>query len=446
MYVNIIQEVAIYTDKLPGKNYELLDVPGFDSPIKEHRDAGLEAIKLADAFLFLTNGQQPSLTEPQVRLLHEIQQNHFEAMQRAFGIITKLDLCQTPTIYQEHHEKTHAELVDKHFKPERIFAACPRIQIINENSEEFRVINCKLQSFSDDLVQGFQRSKDSLNKFIEYDLPKTHLKQLVDLGRMRLVRYVIERIDKIKEKQLWPQNLSITSIDEYIKQQNIESWDQIYYNRIFEPAFAKANYWHTTIVTKERRKFIDDIKQKFRDSFFDLTKEFVQRTFPIEQLMFEKFGASKLQLNVHPIDTDIREKLSIELENIVNKTSNILAEHLYHKYICELENILNNICPQLKDLYRTTLTLEKCTNETDALILRVCRPVIIATLRYSYLDLTVKQDAINELIYIAPMVAFNIANQDGNGLLLGSQIRASAELLADRGDITTSFIKILFKK
>ncbi|CAF3764414.1 unnamed protein product, partial [Rotaria sp. Silwood1] len=111
VYVNIIKEIAIYTDRLPGKNYELLDVPGFDSPIKEHRDAGLQAIKTADAFLFLTNGQQPSLTQPQIRLLHEIQENHFEAMQRAFGIITKLDLCQTPATYQDHYDKALNELI-----------------------------------------------------------------------------------------------------------------------------------------------------------------------------------------------------------------------------------------------------------------------------------------------------------------------------------------------
>ncbi|CAF3970368.1 unnamed protein product [Rotaria sordida] len=423
LYVNIIKEIAIYTDKLPGKNYELLDVPGFDSPIKEHRDAGLQAIKTADAFLFLTNGQQPSLTEPQICLLHEIQQNHFEAMQRAFGIITKLDLCQTPTIYQEHYEKASTELIDKHFKPERIYAACPRMQTVDENSEEFRVINHKLHSFGDDLEQGFTRSKNGLNKFIEFELPKTHLKQLVDLGRMRLVRHVLERLDTIKQNQLWSQNLAMTSIDEYIKQHNTENWDKIFYENIFQPAFAKANHWHTTIVTKERTKFVDNVKQKFHDSFLDLTEEFRKRTYPIERLMFEAHCYSKLQLNSHPTDNELRERLSIELEEIVGQTSNILAEYFYHQYIYELENILNDICPQLKDLYRTKLTLEQCTHETHALVLRVCRPMIMATLRYSYLDLPVKQDAINELIYIAPTVAFNIANipdKNGEGGILAS--------------------------
>ncbi|CAF3900995.1 unnamed protein product [Rotaria sp. Silwood1] len=433
---------------LTGRNYELLDVPGFDSPIKEHRDAGLQAIKTADAFLFLTNGQQPSLTQPQIRLLYEIQENHFEAMQRAFGIITKLDLCQTPSIYQDHYDKAFNELIEKNFKPEHIYVACPRLQILDRSTEEFRIIDRKIHSFSDDLAQGFERSKDGLEKFIEYELPKTHLKQLIDLGRMRLVRHVLEGIDKIKEEKFLPQNLDI-SIDEYIKQQNIENWDQVYYENIFQPAFAKANHWHTTTITKERTKFIDDVKLKFHNFFLDLTKDFLKETHQIEQLMVETYGYTKLQLNAHPTDNQVREKLSIELEKLVDKASDILAEHFYDRYICELENILYDICPQLKDLYCTKLTLEKCRNETHALILRACRPVIMATLRYSHLDSAVKQDAINELIYIAPMVVFNIANasdKNNGGGLLSSIISKSVESLSSTNDMGTALIKTLFEK
>ncbi|CAF3877569.1 unnamed protein product, partial [Rotaria sp. Silwood1] len=327
------------------------------------------------------------------------------------------------------------------------YVTCPRLQILDRNTEEFHIINRKIHSFSDDLAQGFERSKDGIKKFIEYELPKTHLKQLTDLGRMRLVRHVLEGLDKIKEKQLLPQNLNI-SIDEYIKQQNIESWDRIYHEHIFQPAFAKANYWHTTTITKERTKFIDDVKLKFHNSFLDLTKDFLKETHQIEQLMFEAYGYTKLQLNAHPTDNQVREKLSIELEKLVDKASDILAEYFYDQYICELESILCDICPQLKDLYHTKLTLEKCRNETHALILRVCRPVITATLRYSHLDSAVKQDAISELIYIAPMVVFNIANASDKNTssgILSTVISKSVEALSSTNDMTTVLIKTLFK-
>jgi hypothetical protein len=275
------------------------------------------------------------------------------------------------------------------------------------------------------------------------------LKQLIDLGKMRLAQDVSERLDIIKE--LLPQNLKMTSINEYIKQQNIESWDQVYDQEIFQPVFNQANYWHTTIVTKERAKFVDDVKQKFFETFLNLTEEFLQRKSQIEQLMFEKPGYSKIQLNVHPIDNEVREKLSIELEKIVDRTSDFLARHFYHKYIREMEIILNGICPQSKHLFRTELTLEKCTNETHALILRVCRPIITAALRYSHLDLDVKQDAINQLIYIAPFVASNImetADRDGGGGCgkLGEDIRRQVASLVSTGDMAPLLIKSLFNK
>jgi hypothetical protein len=73
----------------------------------------------------------------------------------------------------------------------------------------------------------------------------------------------------------------------------------------------------------------------------------------------------------------------------------------------------------------------------------------MATLRYSHLDPAVKQDAINELIYIAPTVAFNIANspdRSGSSGILGMDIHKSVELLASKNEMTTSIIKTLFKK
>ncbi|UJR11491.1 hypothetical protein I4U23_015671 [Adineta vaga] len=446
LYVNIIKEIAIYTDRLPGRNYELLDVPGFDSPIKEHRDAGLEAVKNADAFLFLTSGQNPSLTQPQIQLLNEIRQNHFEAMQRAFGIITKLDLCQTSDNFKEHYRNSYNELIDKGFQPEHIFVTCSRLQLLDRNCEEYRIIDSKIRNFGDGLNDGFERSKEALNRFIEFELPKTHLKQLIDIGRMRLVRPVSERIDQIHEKQLLPANLADMSIDDYIKQQKIESWDRVYDEKIFKPAFAQANSWHGKIITKERALFAEKVKEHFHNSFLDRTHDFLKSTHPIEQIMLETYGYSKLQLNVHPTDNQERERLSFELEKVIDETSNVLAEYLYHHYVCGFEDILNAVCPHLKDLYRPKLTLEKCLNETHALILRVARPIIMATLRYSHLDLPVKHDAIKELIYIAPIVASNIAhNQKQGQSSLAEEIEKIAKELNGLNDLTTLIIKTLFK-
>lgn len=88
-------------------------------------------------------------------------------MSRASAIITGLDLCQTSTTYRDHLEKTSNELVEKHLQPERIYVACPRIQIIDKNSEEFRVIEKNCEHLVMRFYTVFNRVKkvsiDSLN-------------------------------------------------------------------------------------------------------------------------------------------------------------------------------------------------------------------------------------------------------------------------------------------
>lgn len=83
----------------------------------------------------------------------------------------------------------------------------------------------------------------------------------------------------MKEKQLIPQNLGSMSTDDYIKQQNKENWHQIYEKNIFQSVFEQANCWHTIVATKERANFVEDVKQKFREAFLDLTVESSQRMF-----------------------------------------------------------------------------------------------------------------------------------------------------------------------
>ena len=161
--------------------------------------------------------------------------------------------------------------------------------------------------------------------------------------------------------------------------------------------------------------------------------------------MCEQFEYSKLQLNVHPTDNAERGKLSVELEKIVDDTSNYLADYFYREYICGFEVIVNNVCPFLKDLFRTQLTLEKCLNETHALILRVARPMITAALRYSHWDLPVKRNAIQDLIYISPTVAATIAHyKKESKSSLATEIEKQVKELNSQPDLSTPIIQKLF--
>jgi hypothetical protein len=63
--------------------------------------------------------------------------------------------------------------------------------------------------------------------------------------------------------------------------------------------------------------------------------------------------------------------------------------------------------------------------------------------------LRVKQSAVNELIYIAPTIAFHIAhasNRDGGSGILGKEIFKSAELLGGTNETIPVSIRKLFKE
>ncbi|CAF1409497.1 unnamed protein product [Adineta steineri] len=394
------------------KNYELSDVPGFDSPIKEHRDAGLEAIKVADAFLFLTDGGRPSLTRDQIHLLNEIQdgKQHYEAMKRAFGIVTKLDCCHTPHQFNERSTKARQELVDKGFKEDHIFAVCSIMNHSKEKFEEHQTIINKIRHF-DDLQNGFQHSKEALNRFIEFELPKTHLNQLIDLGCNKLGRYAIE--GQSNAKNLFPPGINPddeTSCHDYYKQETDEKWDEIYHRDFFQPTFDKANIWQKRMLVLQRIQFIEEVKRRFNESFDSLTKSFIECPVDMHNEMMKQYSYTALHSTSQPIDDRLREDLSFKLETFVSQTVNTLARYLYDEYVNKLERILNEISPEENDdLYRTQrLSYDICKHEIRAIVLHTCRPIITATLRFSHSDKDCRCSAVNELIRIAPAIACHL--------------------------------------
>ena len=394
-----------------------MDVPGSDSPIKEHRDAGLRAIKQADAFLFLTDGGRPSLTRDQTRLLDEIQneKQHYEAMKRAFGIITKLDKCHTRDDYNDHLRKTKLQLIEKGFREAQVFAVCSIINHTDPKSDKYHAIVNKIKDF-DDLQNGFQLSKAALNQFIEFELPKTHINQLIDFGFHRLSRSVNRSVSNAKKHLSSDINFADESwFDEHIKREYDEKWDEIFQNDFFQPTFDEANTWQKTVLTQQREQFLNDTHKCFRDHFMGLTKQFMDSPVNAHGMMMKKYDYTALHPTFQTIDDEFRKNLSFQLEECVLKTSKKLAQHLYDEYVCTLQNIFNKISPEDHDqIYQTKLTDEMCQYEMRAVVLRICRPIIIATLRFPHSNQQSRDAAAKQLVLLAPAIACHLC-ENNNG-------------------------------
>jgi hypothetical protein len=433
--------------KILGKGYELRDVPGFDSPIKEHRDEAIKSIKSADGFIYVTDGQRPSLQKDQLDLLKEIQGGtHYDPMQRAFGIITRLDQCQTLTLYKQHLNKSRDQLLQNHFRKENIFPACSLIHIPTENSEQKEKIENYIHTNGFvELQDGFEKSRQALNDFIEHELPKTHMKQLNELAKKQLARHIEETITIGKSRLSSPFDDEQISSQDYHQTIKLKTWDRVYEHALYQPAIDNVNMWLKETLTKQRKNFFIETGNVFRETFLQKTSESDRLQAIILQRTLEQDDTTALHANTHPIDDQERKKLVIELHNIVSQTSDKLAEYLYSTYICQMEERLNeNIYPEVGDLFHVEkMTLGKCKNETNALVMRICEPLITATLRYSHKDTDVREDAINHLLYIAPIVAqklcnnHNVAEHD-SGIQMPNIVQGILKVL----DITDNVINV----
>ncbi len=391
-----------------GENYILLDVPGCDSPIVEHRSSAINAVQNADAFLFLTDGQRPSLTNDQIRLLNEIQDGHFDGMKRAFGIITKLDLCQTRAKYFEHRAKTQSELEQKGFLTEHIFTVAANVNLLEETKSDLDQLNQIKERVKqyDSLLDGFDKCKKTINEYIEYKLPYARFRQIINMVQQKIFRYVQDTL-KLGE-QLIPIDTEQISLDDYIKQINAEKWNEIFHKERYEPVLARASRWQKETLASKRMECTTSLKKYFYDQFQLSTENIIQKSHPIEQVMLEQHDISILQMNPYDIETQEREKIVQSMLQAVKDASNELAIYMYEKYVNELEKILNDICPEQGDLFQSSLTIEHCAIEVRTLISRVTHPIIIATIRWPHVYNENRIEAARELARIAPIIAFNV--------------------------------------
>ncbi|CAF0999602.1 unnamed protein product [Didymodactylos carnosus] len=130
-------------------------------------------------------------------------------------------------------------------------------------------------------------------------------------------------------------------------------WDRTYPEQRYQLTYDKANLWRRTILIMYCSQFFDNSKKTFRDRFLELTEEFAQQLPPIKERTLKLADTNALHLNTHSVDDQLRKNLTSNFLKIVNKTSNDLAQHLYQKYIYEMEVVLNKICPEENNLFRT---------------------------------------------------------------------------------------------
>lgn len=329
-------------------------------------------------------------------------------MKRAFGLISKLDLCQTREKYVEHRRKSQSELEEKGFLSEHIFAVAANVVLLEETRADMNHLNRIKQQVQryDSLLDGFEKCKKALNHHIEFQLPYARFRQLTTLTQQKIFRFVQDAL-KLGQ-QLIPINPEENSLDIYIKQMNNEKWNEIFENERFHPTLARASFWQKEILALKRYECTKKLTEYFHNQFHACIGDILQKSHPIEQVMLETHDISVFQMNPYDIETRERDKIVQSILQSVKDASNLLAVHMYERYVTELEKLLNNICPEQGDLFQSNLTIEHCAIEVRTLISRVTYPIILASIRWPHVYKDNRIEAARELARTAPAIAVNI--------------------------------------
>lgn len=385
----------------------MIDVPGCDSPINEHRLASINAVLNADAFLFLTDGQRPSLTNDQVNLLNEIRKGHFDGMKRAFGVITKLDLCPTRDKYIEHRDKSSFELEEKGFLRKNIFAVAAHLSLLEETQSDLNQAQKTRQHIAgyDSLSDGFNRCRKALNDYIENELPNTRLQQVHSIAHQKFVRYIQEAL-KLGQ-QLVPIDTERTTLEEYIQRINTENWDEIFDKDRYRPVLARTAHWTNDTLTEHRDDCAKALVNRFSERFLACTQDIINKNHPVEQMMLERPEVAAFQMNPYTIDFEEREKITSSMFKAIEKAANELAIYMFDTYISKVEMLLSEICPEQPGFFEGDLTINHCSTEVRTLVLRIGGPIIMATIRWPHIAKDLRQEAAKELIRSVPTIAFN---------------------------------------
>ncbi|CAF0816529.1 unnamed protein product [Didymodactylos carnosus] len=129
------------------------------------------------------------------------------------------------------------------FSPQNIYAAAAQLTLLEQTqtTTEMEQLKVKLRQY-DRLTDRFDQIKRALSRYVQYELPKSHMKQVNDIVEQNKKRYVNEAL--LVAKEFIPTDFNQNkSIDDYLKQLNAEKWDEIFENDFYEATLKTANSW-----------------------------------------------------------------------------------------------------------------------------------------------------------------------------------------------------------
>jgi len=190
-------------------------------------------------------------------------------MSKAFGIITKLDKCDTPDLYLKHKESSIEAYKNAGFLPDNIFCVCsiyelfkntPNLDTTNKNHLD--VLEGKF-TFMTDLPEGLLSAKAAITYQVKHELPFKRLNQTNEIALWKLIPLVCKAIDR--GRSIIPHNINDEdTLKTQLDDDNNVQWGEIFRNERFGPTIIDANEWKNNIIKLEKEKAVTEIKSTFK--------------------------------------------------------------------------------------------------------------------------------------------------------------------------------------
>ena len=286
-----VKEVVIYSklDKLP--NVVIFDVPGFNSPTNKHKEQTLEKMKEADVILYVANAKDFNLTEPELKILNNSDEDGTMLSDKLFVFANKVETC---TEIKNNVEKTIEEWTKLNFirKPEkRIVFGSALAYLQNEKIVPIAGVNA-IRAFNerkDEMPDGFGID-EILDKISDYNKNErfTVLK--------RRCNDIVKRVDDIAVKLL--HECGSDENDSFWSQDKMDAFNEFLLGNRKEPgALDKV------------KEALNDLKGGIKEDM-DMLGE---SRFPINERPLSK------QILENLISTITKENYSVTDEEISNK-------------------------------------------------------------------------------------------------------------------------------
>lgn len=378
-----------------------------------------DAIKAADAFIFVTAADKPNLTKPAIELMQDIQKHGgYEIFRKGFGVLTKVDNVEVESKGRNCLDAAKEGLREFGIHDSHIFCGCPIKDLLEDKSkktalepkekERLDEVTRKCARYGNLISNGATKAKTAIFAYLISELPKVRAKEAKKLTEDLIKNYFDKLEIKLKNKIGQHVNPQAAKENEFLNQ----------FDASFKRSIERANEVNWESNLEQREKKFDDIISSFRNS---LDKGMAEPTAKAQRLpdLAKKTDTSGVTIDVVRLAVDERDRLmKFILQTAADASMKISDEIFTMLQELEHELIIGAGFRSVEDVasafkLENIVSKEQCDASIHALVMRVAFPSAIGVLRWPH-SYNTRTSALKEMKIACPEVEYSEDDYNGN--------------------------------